>query len=105
MQTGRGWRIALALTAALTGSAASAGAADGAQAGWKWPELAIPWSWLTAALFPPETVHSDCGSQIDPNGRCLGGAVQASSDRGSQIDPNGQTASDPDRGSHMDPNG
>jgi hypothetical protein len=105
MQTRRGWRIALAFTVALTGSAASAGAADGAQAGWKWPELARSWSWLTAAWLAPETVQIDCGIHIDPNGRCLGGAVQASSDRGSQIDPNGQTTSDPDRGIFIDPNG
>jgi hypothetical protein len=100
MQTRRGWRIALAFTVALTGSAASVGAADGAQAGWSWPELARPWSWLAAVWPAPETVQIDCGSHMDPNGRCLGGAAQAS-----HIDPEGQTASDPDRGSHMDPDG
>ena len=87
---------ALALAAALIGPVAPARAAGSNGRGgpvWSWAGL---WSWLAAAVTHQPTLQADCGSQIDPDGRCVAAVVappqpllQVGCDRGSQIDPNG----------------
>ena len=101
--------VALALAAALAGPVAPARAAGSDGRGgpvWSWAGL---WSWLTAAVAHQPALQADCGSQIDPDGRCRT-AVAPLSDCGSHIDPNGScraaaVAPLSDCGSQIDPNG
>jgi hypothetical protein len=115
--------VALALVAVLLGPVATAQAAGSNRSGggmvWSWAGL---WSWLTAAVSPLPALQADCGSHIDPDGRCATGSAAPQTvlltdcDRGSHIDPDGRctTASAPpqpvllttcDRGIMIDPNG
>lgn len=89
MRTGRTRIVAaLVLTTALAGAPAQA-AGSPAQQDWRWPSLAEVWAWLSGTVLPPQdTVQTDCGSHIDPDGRCaVVSTVQR--DCGIMIDPNG----------------
>lgn len=82
--------VVLALAA---GPVAPAQAAGPGGAPSSWPGLHSLWSWLAAIVTHQPALQAalaDCGSQIDPDGRCRAAAAATQSpDWGSQIDPNG----------------
>lgn len=94
---------AVVFAAALT----VAGAQPASAAGFGWRDA---WNWLAGFWAASTCAGTDCGPEIDPDGRPDAGleidpdGSTVQGDCGPEIDPNGLTCPRPSAGGQIDPN-